>query len=312
MDCLHCHNCLNRSISSSVKYYLTECEKVFCNKCLETNIKNCLKCSPNKCRNIELNDRTKSDIQMMFKDITSSFKNLQTVEVFQKTQRNHLIQKLLAENKRLVDECNHQKEINQNLENELKTIRAQMADNRRESNPFNNLFNDCDESQTNGNKSIFKDLFKTMEPKNTIFESKNSQMRTNSVDEPMDQFSTPVSYVPNERYNQRENPLISGPKALSPLQSIRKSKISVRSTNPSMSSRNQTSNLQQMRETNLQLPPMKPMTYTLNKYMSSLSSGSEKSPYIPKKYPQRASPSSQSSIMTLSSLNRSIYNSYKN
>ena len=306
MDCLHCHHCLNRGFSSSVKYYLTECEKVFCNQCLETNIKNCLKCSPNKCRNIELNDRTKSDIQMMFKDITSSFQNLKRVEVFQKTQRNHLIQKLLAENKRLVDECNHQKEINQNLENELKTIRTQMADNRRDSNPFENLFNDSNESQTNGNKSIFKDLFKTVEQKQTIFESNNNQMKDKPIDEPMNTYMTPIERL----YNQRENPLISGPKGLSPLQSIRKSKISVRSTNPSNNSRNSMTSSQQNRGIDFQLPAMKPMTYTVNKQKicgQSVSTGSERSPLNSKRY-QRVSPSSaSSSLMSLSSLYRNSY-----
>ena len=315
-DSVHCNHCLKTPFDRTVKYFLTECEKVFCDKCIENNINNCLKCLPNKCRVIELNERVRNDIQIFFKDVTSSFQRLQKVEAFQKSQRSHLIKKLIEENKRLSNECQQQKLQNQNLENELKTVRAQMMANnaRQQTNPFDNMFNDSIESKPK-DKNLFKDLFKS-EAQKGVNQRKSSQM-----DVPMNQYYSPMSAsvdseipIPSKTSNQFKpsiNPLISGIKPiLSPLNSVRKSKIALRPTHPSLhglNSRYSATNSQQTRDLNsFHLSPMNPMTYTKHKSLSnnSSSNGSVTTPINTSRYP-RVSPTTTngSSITSLSSLN---------
>ena len=43
-----------------------------------------------------------------------------------------------------------------------------------------------------------------------IFGSNNIQMKSNLMDDPMDEFPTPVPIIPKERYNQSVNPVIPG------------------------------------------------------------------------------------------------------
>jgi hypothetical protein len=116
-DLIYCNNCLKLS-SNGMQFYLTECSIIYCQKCIHLFKNNCIKCSPNVCQSIQLNNSTKPEIQLLFKDLSNSFKKLEKVITFQKNQRIRLINKLFDENKRLENEIISQKQLINELQNE--------------------------------------------------------------------------------------------------------------------------------------------------------------------------------------------------
>jgi hypothetical protein len=112
-----------------MQFYLTECSIIYCQKCIHLFKNNCIKCSPNVCQSIQLNNSTKPQIQLLFKDLSNSFKKLEKVITFQKKQRINLIKKLFNENKRLKNEIISQKQLINELENENNLLKESQNKN---------------------------------------------------------------------------------------------------------------------------------------------------------------------------------------
>jgi len=120
-----------------------------------------------------LNNNIKPEIQLLFKDLSNSFKNLEKVETFQKKQRIHLINKLLDENKQLKNELISQKQLINKLQNESNLLKIDINNNnnrfkqnqmqvKEESKPLlSNFFNFGNECQSNQNNVNPKSLVQT-------------------------------------------------------------------------------------------------------------------------------------------------------
>ena len=209
----HCNQCL-ATAQPNCKYFLTECEKVFCDQCVQKAIGSCLKCGPNKCRFLELNKYSNPQAQILFKDVTDSFKKLVKVENFQKCQQRHLISRMTEEYKRLTAENTLQREKIQNLENEIKTLRDQMIQRQRHSSP---LFS---KRETSPERDIFQMMSKEGHNQN------NSMANQNRLNDSMNDLFSPIKLMPPENSSRSSFRM-----SMSPMMSIRKStksKISVR------------------------------------------------------------------------------------
>jgi hypothetical protein len=219
VDFLHCNNCLTLP-SNGIQYYLTQCAKIYCQNCVQLFQNNCQKCSPNICQNILLNNSIKPEIELCFRDLSHSFKKLEKVENFQKTQRIHLINKLFNENKLFKNEINLQKELINKLENENKSLKR-MIDNNNNNNNNNPIVENQSISSMNkfkskekSNKSLFKDLF-----------TSNNERQLNNNNNNISNESQNINPLINSQ-QIGSNPSVFR-KPLSPLQSLRGSRISL-------------------------------------------------------------------------------------